>query len=68
MSTLFKAMGGGVSLPPVVEAFNSFRSGFSGDAKGEVEKLVKSGQITQAQLNQAQQQAQQLQYILKQFR
>ena len=67
MSTLFKTLGGGSGLPPIVEEFNSFRRGFSGNAKAEVEKLINSGQITQAQLNEAQAKASQLQQMLGQF-
>ena len=68
MSTLFKAMNnGGSGLPPVLEAFNSFKSGFKGDAKAEVEKLIKSGQISQQELNEAQAKATQLMQMMKQF-
>ncbi len=39
--------------------FNQFRQQFQGDPKAEIQKMLQSGQITQAQLDQAQQMASQ---------
>ena len=65
MSSLYKQM---VGTPPIVQQFNEFRNTFKGDARAEVEKLVNSGQISQQQLNEAQQQARQLMQLLGSFR
>ena len=56
MSSLYKEMMG----PSIVQQFNEFKQSFTGDPKAELERLVQSGQVTQAQLNAAQQQAQRL--------
>lgn len=47
----------------MVQAFNNFKNNFNGDPKAEVEKLLQSGQITQAQLNQAQEMVKQFQSL-----
>ena len=67
MSTLFQSLGGGVKLPPILEEFNSFRRAFSGDAKAEVDRLVKSGQFSQQQINEAQAKANQLMQMMQQY-
>lgn len=48
----------------MVQSFNQFRSNFKGDPKQTVMNMVKSGRISQAQLNQAQQMANQFQQML----
>lgn len=65
MSSLYKQM---VGTPPIIQQFNEFRNSFTGDAKAEVERLVNSGQISQQQLNEAQNQARQLMHMLQSFR
>ena len=42
------------SMPNMMSEFNKFVHTFKGDPKKEVEKLLQSGQISQAQLNQLQ--------------
>lgn len=66
MSTLRKAMGG-AGMPPILRELDSFRRGFTGDAKAEVQKLINSGQISQQQLNEVQAQATQIHQLMKQF-
>ena len=67
---LFQAMGGGNMPGPLgqfqrmMQQFQQFRQSFQGDPKAEVEKLVQSGKISQQQLNQLQQMAQQFKNLL----
>lgn len=67
---LFQAMGGGSMPGPLgqfqrmMQQFQQFRQSFQGDPKAEVEKLVQSGKISQQQLNQLQQMAQQFKNLL----
>ena len=64
---LFNALGGNRLPAPMgqfqqmMQQFQQFRANFQGDPKKEVEKLLQSGQMSQAQLNQ-------LQAIAQQFR
>ncbi len=67
---LFQALGGGQmpgqmgQFQNMVQQFRQFRQTFQGDPKAEVEKLVQSGKITQQQLNQLQQAANQFRQLL----
>ncbi len=45
----------------MLNAFMQFRNNFQGNARQEVEKLLASGQMSQAQLNQLQGMARQIQ-------
>lgn len=62
---LFNALGGGKmpgamgQFQQMMQQFQQFRANFQGDPKTEVEKLLQSGQMSQAQLNQLQAMAQQ---------
>lgn len=40
--------------------FNQFRQQFTGDPRAEIQKLMQSGKVSQAQLDQAQQMARQI--------
>lgn len=68
MNPLFNVLGGGMpqSNGPMqmMQQFMQFKQNFKGDPKAEVQKMLQSGRISQAQLNQAQQMAQQFQRIL----
>jgi hypothetical protein len=44
--------------------FQQFRQQFQGDPRAEINKLLQSGRITQAQLDQAQQMAQQMMRLM----
>lgn len=44
--------------------FNQFRQQFQGDPRAEINKLMQSGRITQAQLDQAQQMASQMMRLM----
>lgn len=52
----------------MIAQFNQFRSSFSGDPKAEVQKLIASGKMSQAQLNQLQGMATQFQQMLESFK
>lgn len=45
----------------MLNEFMKFKNAFQGDPQATVQELIKSGQMTQQQLNALQQQAQQLQ-------
>ena len=49
----------------MIQDFQRFRASFHGDPKAEVEKLLQSGQMSQAQFEQLKQQANELQKILR---
>lgn len=49
----------------LLQKFQEFRKNFSGDPQAQVQQLLRSGRITQAQYNNAVQMAQQLQHFLK---
>lgn len=61
----FGAMGGGNGFMQMVQQFQQFKANFHGDPKAEVEKLLQSGKLSQAQLNQLQQMAKQFQNLMQ---
>ena len=50
--------------PQMIQQFMQFRQNFQGDPKAQIQQMLNSGRITQAQYNQAVQMAQQLQAML----
>lgn len=70
MNPLFNTLGGGQmpgqmgQFQNMVQQFRQFQQTFQGDPKAEVEKLVQSGRISQQQLNQLQQAANQFRQLL----
>lgn len=58
-------MGGGNGFMQMVQQFQQFKANFHGDPKAEVEKLLQSGKLSQAQLNQLQQMAKQFQSLMQ---
>lgn len=60
----FGALGGGNGFMQMMQQFQQFKANFHGDPKAEVEKLLQSGKLSQAQLNQLQQMAKQFQQFL----
>ena len=66
---LFNALGGGMPQGngpmQMIQQFMQFKQNFKGDPKAEVEKMLRSGRISQHQLNQVQQMAVQFQNLLK---
>ena len=71
MNPLFNALGGGQmpgamgQFQNMVRQFQQFKQSFQGDPMAEVDKLVKSGKISQQQLNQLQQMAGQFQQLMQ---
>ena len=65
---LFQMFGGmpmgGNGPMQMMQQFVQFKQNFKGDPKAEVQKMLQSGRISQTQLNQAQQMAQQFQRML----
>lgn len=66
---LFNLFGGNRNAFPnptanMVNAFNEFRSKFSGNPQEEVQKLLNSGRMTQDQFNQLQSMAQQFSQMM----
>lgn len=64
---LFGALNGnqGNSMMQMLQAFNNFRQTFQGDPQEEVMKLVKSGKISQQELDRLQQMASQFMGMFK---
>lgn len=50
MNSLYNSMN--QQQNPMMQAFKQFQSAFRGDAKTQVQQLLNSGQMTQAQFNQ----------------
>lgn len=65
MSVLGGGQGPMGNFAQMVQQFNQFKSNFKGDPKAEVEKLLQSGKLSQAQLNQLQQMAKQFQSLMQ---
>ena len=57
MNPLFNAFGGGRGLPSqaqnFVKQFRQFAQGMSGDPRQQVQQMLNSGKVSQAQYNQA---------------
>lgn len=53
------------NMQHMAQAFKQFKAQFSGDPRQKVQEMLNSGQLTQDQLNQAQQMARQFQQFLK---
>lgn len=61
----FGALGGGNGFMQLMQQFQQFKANFHGDPKAEVKKLLQSGKLSQAQLNQLQQMAKQFQSLMQ---
>ena len=53
--------------PNMIQQFMNFAQTFNGDPRTQIQQMLNSGQVSQAQYNQAVQLAQQLQRMLPQF-
>ena len=66
---LFNALGGAMpnlgNIGNLLQQFQQFRNTFKGDPRQQIQQMLNSGQVSQAQYNQAVQLAQQLQGLLK---
>lgn len=70
-NSLFNSLGGPPKLPgpfgnmqDMMGKLNQFRQSFQGDPKQQVQQLLNSGQMSQAQYNQLSQMATQIQNML----
>lgn len=63
---LFTILGGnsGNGMPQLLRQFQQFRQTFSGDPKAQVQQLLNSGRVSQAQYDRAVRMAQELQKML----
>jgi hypothetical protein len=51
-------------LPPIVQQFMQFKQNYNGDARAQIQQMLSSGKISQADYDRAVQMAQQLQQML----
>lgn len=72
--SLFESLGGSSPIPNasplgniqnVLNRFQQFKQAFTGNPQQQVQQLLNSGKVSQAQYNQAVQLAQQLQKLMK---
>lgn len=61
---LFQMMQGGGGNQSLIQQFMQFKNSFKGDPQQQVQQLLNSGKISQAQYDQAVKMAQQLQKML----
>ena len=57
---LFDMLTGQMQMNPMLQKFNQFRQMFKGDPQQQVQQMLNSGKISQAQYNQAVQMANQV--------
>ena len=66
---LFEALGGGNRQPSMMQQFQQFMQQMKGkDPNAMIQEMVQSGRISQAQLDQVQKQAQQMQGMFEGMR
>jgi len=63
MNPLFNLLNQGGN-PPILQQLMQFQQTYKGDARQQVQKMLSSGQITQAQYDEAVKKAQMLQSLL----
>lgn len=59
-NSLYNAFGMQNNISQIVNDFNNFKNNFKGDPRAEVEKMMRSGQLSQEQFNQYAQMANEL--------
>ena len=57
---LFGMLSGQMQMNPLMQRFNQFRQMFKGDPQQQIQQMLNSGRISQAQYNQAVQTANQV--------
>ena len=57
---LFNMMGGQAPMHPMMQKFQQFQRMFKGDPRQQVQQMLNSGKVSQAQYNQAVQMANQM--------
>ena len=66
---LFQALGGlPMNMQNILSQFNQFKQTYHGDPRQQIQQMLNSGQITQAQYNQAAEKARQLQQMMSKMR
>ena len=53
------------TTPPMVQQFMQFKNNFKGDARSQVQQLLNSGKVSQAQYDNAVKMANQLQQMMR---
>lgn len=61
---LFGMFGNMTQMNPLMQRFQQFQQMFKGDPRQQVQQMLNSGKVSQAQYNQAVQMAQQMQRML----
>lgn len=61
---LFQMMGGNQIQNPMLQQFIQFRNNFKGDPREQVQQMLNSGKVSQAQYDRAVQMANQLQKMM----
>ena len=64
---IYQQMGSGMpnnSMTQMIQRFQQFRQAFTGDPRQQVQALLNSGRVSQAQYDQAVQMAQQMQRMM----
>ena len=61
---LFNMMGGNSQQFPFIQQLKQFQSTFQGDARAQVQQLLNSGKVSQAQYDQAVKMANQIQNMM----
>lgn len=64
MNSIYQEMQGAPSGGNMLQRFMDFKNNFHGNAQQQVQQLLNSGKVSQAQYNQAVQMAQQFQRML----
>ena len=59
-NSLYNSFGMQNNISQMVNDFNNFKNSFKGDPRAEVEKMMRSGQLSQEQFNQYAQMASEL--------
>lgn len=59
-NSLYNSYGMQNNISQIVNDFNNFKNSFKGDPRAEVEKMMRSGQLSQEQFNQYAQMANEL--------
>lgn len=61
---LFNMMGGNQMQNPMLQQLMQFRNNFKGDPRAQVQQMLNSGKVSQAQYDQAVQMANQIQKMM----
>lgn len=61
---LFQMLGGNQMQSPILQQFRQFQNSFKGDARAQVQQMLNSGRVSQAQYDQAVRMANELQKMM----